>query len=1369
MGKRILAIAAVVLAGIQASGQTATGYEWWFDNDVSSAQSGDLDSDKLTLTPDLTDLADGIHYFNLRLNNSDGDWGAPYRRMFMTVGSSSGAVAYEYWIDNDTTSKTEKTITTEKATLQIDLSNKSRGLHYFNLRLRNNQTWGSIYRQAFLTTPTISGAVGYEYWLDDNYAARQEGSVAEGENSYAVSLEGVKKGLHRFNYRMKTADDEWGSVYSQLFFHTSGNTPFSNYEYWFDKDYDNKVSGTTATNPAVFNVDMGSLDKSGTHFFNLRTRDGDGEWGSVYRKVIIFYEDVSAAPLLGYRHSLNGEDLGYVTLSAPTSGSLTFTVDLPEKVGVNLTNMEIAFDGDNLSFESMSDVDYRVQIQSELGWAPPTDYAIEVNNSFSTTAEVMAVPSSLSFEKPGFGEFKAVKFETDGRTLYLRTDRAAAMDIYLDGERVMSLTPEELLDTKETELAAGTYYAVIYDVAEGDGNVTFHLMDTDNQVPTPVMNFDKRYADRGYLTISCSRADAEIHYTIDNAELSESSDIYNKEEEIEILRNCTVRAFAVVPGLDLDPSEVATLVIDSFVVNKPDITFDTENLYVVITPDGTEGVRTYYTTDGSEPTESDELLFDGNPINVSGDVTILAKSFKEGYNPSETTKYEYKHSVYKTLAPIIAVSGTRVKITGQTTDSHIYYAIDNSDASSFELYDDEFDVSGNCTIYAQARSAGRFDSDVVSEVVGGLTVKKPDVRFDTGLLRIVIESDTMEGVTTRYTTDGSEPTVESDLYTEPIIVSGDTTILAKSFKDGYNPSETTKYEYKHSVYKTLPPLIEISGNTVTLKVQTEGSDLYYSTESNNPEDFKPYTVAFAIEENSTVYAQARKEGMFDSDIERKTISDTQCGAVRAEYDGRYVTLTCDTEEAIIYYTFNDGSPSNGTRYSGKFDAGGTGTLRIMARKPGFNDSDITEHPITVYTDETHAETTVAGALSEGFEWYPELPGEVEEYAVEGPVDESDLALIKGMSSLRHLNLEKAKTAALPDSAFAGTGLVTVSLPETMLTYGDSVFAGCSQLCAIIWNSGDATIDENLTAGVTNPNLLLYLSNPGNNGLSGNAARNIVNKGQAWTSQKLTLSHGEPFHAPIEFTAAEAIYEREFTKHSGVDGEVAGWETLTVPFDVQTVSDANGEIHPFAAETGDRRFWLHQPTGTGWDRAGEIKAYRPYLTAMPNHPWYDEQMNIRGKVTFKAENALVGATPEFIEADYKNGLSMSADYLPVAAADDIYVINDETYGDHLPGGVFAAGIRDAKPFECHITGESHARYLPIFDTSELEWLTGDSGIRIWCENKEICIRSGVNARIRIHDTVGRLVRVADIKAGETTRVSDLNKGVYLVGDKKLYVK
>jgi predicted alpha-1,2-mannosidase len=51
-----------------------------------------------------------------------------------------------------------------------------------------------------------------------------------------------------------------------------------------------------------------------------------------------------------------------------------------------------------------------------------------------------------------------------------------------------------------------------------------------------------------------------------------------------------------------------------------------------------------------------------------------------------------------------------------------------------------------------------------------------------------------DGATIHYTLDGSEPTEQSAVYTQPLTISANATIKAKGFKQGYEPSATTNVE-----------------------------------------------------------------------------------------------------------------------------------------------------------------------------------------------------------------------------------------------------------------------------------------------------------------------------------------------------------------------------------------------------------------------------------------------------------------------------------------------------------------------------------------------------------------------------------------------
>ena len=56
-----------------------------------------------------------------------------------------------------------------------------------------------------------------------------------------------------------------------------------------------------------------------------------------------------------------------------------------------------------------------------------------------------------------------------------------------------------------------------------------------------------------------------------------------------------------------------------------------------------------------------------------------------------------------------------------------------------------------------------------------------------------LPDDAPEGAVIRYTTDGSEPTAQSEAYTQPLAISSTTTVRAKAFRDGYlSPRSTTQ-------------------------------------------------------------------------------------------------------------------------------------------------------------------------------------------------------------------------------------------------------------------------------------------------------------------------------------------------------------------------------------------------------------------------------------------------------------------------------------------------------------------------------------------------------------------------------------------------
>lgn len=124
-----------------------------------------------------------------------------------------------------------------------------------------------------------------------------------------------------------------------------------------------------------------------------------------------------------------------------------------------------------------------------------------------------------------------------------------------------------------------------------------------------------------------------------------------------------------------------------------------------------------------------------------------------------------------------------------------------------------------------------------------------------------------------YTTDGSEPTVEDGfLYTLPIMINKSMMVKAIAVKYGYEDSDTLVLKY------TLPEVSEPysyheSGEYdgmiyVELNVADEDTEIYYTTDESNPEEYGyRYTTPIAINKDTVLKACAVKNGCVSNIVE----------------------------------------------------------------------------------------------------------------------------------------------------------------------------------------------------------------------------------------------------------------------------------------------------------------------------------------------------------------------------------------------------------------------------------------------------------------------------------------------------------------------
>lgn len=93
-----------------------------------------------------------------------------------------------------------------------------------------------------------------------------------------------------------------------------------------------------------------------------------------------------------------------------------------------------------------------------------------------------------------------------------------------------------------------------------------------------------------------------------------------------------------------------------------------------------------------------------------------------------------------------------------------------------------------------ASNCGSLCTDVLGtpafSVKGGIRIEGEEVR-----LNITVPSDAPAGTVVRFTRDGTEPTLSSPVFTDPIAVNSNTVVRAKLFCEGYLPSRSTVHSY----------------------------------------------------------------------------------------------------------------------------------------------------------------------------------------------------------------------------------------------------------------------------------------------------------------------------------------------------------------------------------------------------------------------------------------------------------------------------------------------------------------------------------------------------------------------------------------------
>lgn len=189
---------------------------------------------------------------------------------------------------------------------------------------------------------------------------------------------------------------------------------------------------------------------------------------------------------------------------------------------------------------------------------------------------------------------------------------------------------------------------------------------------------------------------------------------------------------------------------------------------------------------GSEPYSAPgKELITGDifTVNTDGSFTVLFHVGSSSSGPSEPIVPD-PDKPETVDNPIITITNNTVTLTCSTENAVIHYTLDGTDPDvSSTVYISPFTLSDNTTIKAIAIKNDKTSAIVtkVYEAPEQTIVTEPEIIItENGEVTLVNSTD---GATIYYTTDGTNPSTSSQVYSEAFVIASGTTIKAIAVKN----------------------------------------------------------------------------------------------------------------------------------------------------------------------------------------------------------------------------------------------------------------------------------------------------------------------------------------------------------------------------------------------------------------------------------------------------------------------------------------------------------------------------------------------------------------------------------------------------------
>ena len=498
-------------------------------------------------------------------------------------------------------------------------------------------------------------------------------------------------------------------------------------------------------------------------------------------------------------------------------------------------------------------------------------------------------------------------------------------------------------------------YRPTFDPVPGSYNISQFPLSVQLNVPDPT----------GYI----------IYYTTDGSTPTTSSNIYNGSG-ISVSPGDIIEAFSDNGGL-LSTVAAGTFNSSYYTVETPIASpGDSINLVNPITVSlstNTSGADIYYSLNGTDPDCTGSFFLYNTPINVSSNLTIKSIGCKTDYINSSIATNNYSFFVPLDPLTINPVGGDytsiqHVVITSSNPGAIIHYTLTGIDPTLMSpIYSGPISISSDTLLKAKG-FVGTFESPMSTEDYNiTLPATAPILTPSSGTYpvdqSILMSSTTPTPYTIRYTTNGTDPTVTSTIYTGLVSINKNGVLKARTFKSGWSDSPITTATYNFALaVPTFNPLPGAYSDSQTVQINSAaGAQIRYTLDGSIPSLTNGTLInagesTVPITSTSTLKAIAFKSDWSASNVNSGIYIINAPAAIPTftpnggtHTNSVSVSLSCTTPGSTIRYSTDGSTPTRsvGTIYSGAFTLTSTTTVNAVCYASGYSTSAVGTQTFTV--------------------------------------------------------------------------------------------------------------------------------------------------------------------------------------------------------------------------------------------------------------------------------------------------------------------------------------------------------------------------------------------------------------------------------------